>query len=393
MNKHVVLLTSFACLLTLGVILHSNLDERLRFPTNTDQDIYLAAGENFAKRFIFLWRAPLYSAWLGMFYFLSGGDLQRCFFFEKLLSILLLSGLVACLAYRLFDIRTSMLLGVWVLNCKYFILEANNSHTLATSLFIVSLLCLLLSNQALRLPTALLALFLSTQVRSEMWIIFLAVILYLVGRSIKRWITMRKHVGQFSIAGQFHWLSCLAIGAFLSVLFFLRLGPAEPSRLDVALTQNFAANYVERNHLSERYPDPWRSYLAIWSEALPEAPNPAAALRHYPDEVLGHVLYNMKLSLKALPANVLSFDHPLIMLIIFTVYLGLIILGIPASDHSVKWKSIPEETKRLVTLWLTATCLLIFLTFIFRAAVRYYIPLIPVQLMFIAFIGRSLANK
>ncbi len=372
--------------------LQLDLGKRLRFPSGSDQDSYLEAGKEFVEQAVFLWRAPLYSAWMGLFYFMSGEASQLCFFFEKYFSVFLFSLLVAYLGQKLFDLRTGLLMGVWVLNCKYFIIEANGSHAMVGALFTASVLCLLLQNKHTRLPFALFFLFLATQVRIEMWGVFLFVVVAVsiitfrgdYRRTIK-WAQLKS--------GGVYWLSCLTVGIGLTILFASRPSFVEPPIPNHAFVQNFAVNYVERKGLLDRYPQPWAAVTRVWEDALPGATDALSAIRMYPNEIGAHFLYNLKLSLKALPANIFAVDNPLLMLVVMVVYFGTHVFWMKPADYLEKWRSIPADTFSLLAIFSIALCLVIPMTMIYRAAARYYIPLIPVQLVITMFAIRVAMSR
>ena len=101
------------------------------------------------------------------------------------------------------------------------------------------------------------------------------------------------------------WVVCLAVCAMFGAAATFRAGYLEPQRLAVAFRQNFAVGYVERHALSQ-YPEPWESFDAIWSEALPGAITPFGAARRYPREVAGHFLHNLRI----IPRTALSLCLP-----------------------------------------------------------------------------------
>ena len=100
----------------------------------------------------------------------NGRDLRRTFFVEKYTSVALLSVATGLLAWRLFGFPAGVLLGCWVANCRYLLLETNGSHALAASLYVLAALCLVMPWKSVRLPMALLLTYFSAQARSEMWV-------------------------------------------------------------------------------------------------------------------------------------------------------------------------------------------------------------------------------
>lgn len=380
-----------ACaLIALASLASYRLFQRIPYPPGIDQEEYLAAGRSFAEQFVFFWKSPLYSAWLGIFHFLSGGNQEFCFFLEKAVSVLLLALLVAYLGRLLFDTRTGLLLGVWVVNCKYLIWEVNNSHTLTACLLVAGALSLFLPNERARVPLALLAVFLSTQVRAEMRLPLAAMIVYVLwswGRGLI------KQTGASSIfdARAFRWWAgCGAMALALLVLFATRPGgEAKYELANEAFAQNFAANYVDRFGLHERYPHPWGAAHEIMGNAMPGADGLIEAFVKHPREVAAHVLFNIKVSLRALPANVLGVTNRWLMAAVFALYLVSFWLWPQRESYRAKWTALPEETRRMLIAWALGSGLLILNTYLFRVAARYYIQLIPVQTLIIVGVLRA----
>lgn len=355
----------------------------LPFPTNTDQDGYLLAGESFADHFVFMWRAPIYSAWIGIIHLLCGRDLSTTFFVEKIASVTILSLCVFCLGWRLFDRWTGLLMGLWIWNCKYLLLETNGSHTLAASLFILSLLCLYLPAKEIRLPIATLMLFLSAMCRMEMRVALAVIGLYLIARRLRDWFTKDRAI-RANKKSVISWLTVVVMIASLSILFMKRAAFAEPSIPSHAFRQNFAANYVERKGLSGKYPDPWRQNPVIWDEALRGAETPFDALRLYPNEISAHIVWNLKLMIRALPANLLAFHHPWLMLAVLALW-SLFIFRRP-----IEKQLLHLDERRLLLPFCAAILLLIPMTIIYRVAARYYQQIIIVEMMAVLVIIKAM---
>lgn len=375
------------------LILHLNLNQRFQFPTGSDQDTYLEAGKEVVEHGRFIWRAPFYGAWMGLFYFVSGKTLQICFNIEKYFSVLLLGLLVAFLGFRLFDLRTGLLMGIWILNCKYFIIEANGTHAFVGSLFTMSMISLMLENQYARLPLALLSLFMAAQVRIDMWIPFLTFVIITGFFLLKRRIAGRAVNWAFATQSRPHWLICFTIGVVVSVLFTLRPWSIEPQIRSEAFFNNFAVNYVERKNLLDRYPRPWAEVPQILKEALPGTSDTISVIRMYPGEVEAHFLYNLKLFPRALIANFLAFDNSLLMLLVFIFYFGSYIVWKRPDDYLEKWKDISIEVRLQIAASFIAICWIIPMTLAFRVASRYYIPLLPLQLVVTLLMTRVLVNR
>lgn len=365
--------------LLLSIGLQRDLQTKLSYPTGGDQDTYLVAGKASVEQLTFQWRSPLYSAWLGAFYLLSGRGLAQAFYLEKRASVLILSLLVAILGYLIIDARTGLLMGIWILNAKYFVNESNGSHALVASLFTMSLLFLLSSNESARLPVALLTLFLTTLVRIEMWLPFVTVLVILALFLIRGWsksrLVIRRQLGVFR-----YWVCSITLAVCLSIFFSIRAGFYEPPIPNHAFIQNFSVNYIERKNLLGRYPEPWGSVQKVWEEALPGATNAVSALKLYPGEVAAHVLYNVKLMVQALPASVLAFERRWLMLTVICLYLLSYFLGKQSDGPEENLEFRFGQSGGYLLIWIGALFWLVLITLIYRVAARYYIPLLPALL-------------
>jgi hypothetical protein len=350
------------------------------------------AGKEFIEEALFQWRAPFYSVWIGLFYLLSGKVLQSCFFLEKHFSVFLLSLLVACLGRKLFDTRTGLLMGIWVLSCKYFIIEANGTHAMVASLYVISMLSLSIRNQYARLPIALFPVFLATQVRVDMWVPLITIVVTIILVLFRR-LSSQSIKQAFAKPSIPYWTGCLVLCVVISVLFASRPGSIEPPIAGQAFVSNFAVNYVERMNLGDRYPQPWYAVDQILKEAVPGASDTWTTIKMYPFEVKAHVKYNLKLILRALGANVLALDNPLWLLAAALMYFGSYTIGQKPGDYLEKWKAECRNSGPLIVIWFSALCWIIPMTMIFRAAARYYIPLIPLQICIFLFVTRALMNR
>lgn len=391
----------FGALLVFMVTLNRDLPSRLSYPpTSEDQEkMYLPAGQAFAEHFVFFGRAPVYSAWLGTLFLASGRDLRRAFYLDKFASVFLLSFLVACLGWQMFDARTGLVLGIWILESKYLILESNGSHAVAASLFVAGALCLFLPRQTLRIPAALLLLFLAAKTRAEMSAPLALIVGALAAVIVKRAWSARR----LSIPGARYWLTSIMICVGLSLLFSFRIFWPEPHQVKEALAMNFAMNYVDRNHLNDKYSKPGEGYPEIWAQAFPGISpsaaeirqdksliDPLGALRTYPGEIAAHVSYNVKLAVRALPAMLLAFDRPFLMLLILLTYTGSYFWGRNSGFDLTRWRKLSQETRLCLMFWAGAACSLILISLVFRVVSRYYIQLLPVQLLALAFAVRAL---
>jgi hypothetical protein len=368
------------------VAFNFNLYKRLSYPPQSDQLMYLAGGEMFGEQLRFFWRAPLYGFWMGLFYLGAGRDQRLAFYAEKYVSMFLLGVAIAYLGKALFDTRTGVLMGVWALNCKYLVLETNSSHIIAAVLYTVSLLCFFLPERKARLPFALFALLLSTQVRSEMWVSLFVVAICLCAYAILIRLKGKSLQPVLEIGSVKYWkMAALAASAVL-LIFNLRIGPPEDHRLSEAFAMNFALNYLERNRPLQLDNQDWKN---VWVTALPGVSpsfeaieknrgeiHPFAAILNYPQEMVSHVVYNLKLFLYAFPATVLAFDRQLVVAIAFLIYTLSYILRKP--DWNALRHRISPHDRMWIVIWSFSIVSLIPVSFALRVVARYYIPLIPI---------------
>jgi len=401
-----IALCVLSLLITLAMaVLHFRLADRLPYPPQSDQTMYLYGAERFADHFIFFWRAPVYGAWMGVFYLLSGCDPQQCFYLEKFASLVLLSLLVAGLGYRLFDFYSGVLMGFWVLNCKYLVLETNGSSVMAAALFTLSLHCLVMRNRAAGVPAALLSMFLSTQVRSEMWVPLVFIVACLAVLIIRRRLSRMQPPVLATDEARGYWAISAVISIGLALLFGIRSSPAESHRFSEAFAMNFAMNYVDRHHLSAELlgNDGWKR---VWADALPGVAKAGdaveidaseiqlfAAVRRYPREMINHVGYNIRLAVLALPAVFLAFDRQGMMIFIFVGYLCLLAFLKDEDVRADRWNFLPQESRHLVIIWSLAICLLVPISLVLRVVARYYIQLIPIQIIAAVFLLRAACRK
>ena len=142
------------------------------------------------------------------------------------------------------------------------------------------------------------------------------------------------------------------------------------------------SGYVERHALSQ-YPEPWESFDAIWSEALPGAITPFGAARRYPREVAGHFLHNLRIIPRTALTLCLRLDGWLALVIALPSWglLAGVLRGNGVSD-------IPSPARRNLILWCAAIGTTVPISIVLRVAARYYIQLAPFIL--IALLGLSI---
>jgi hypothetical protein len=350
----------------------------LPYPPHSDQDNYLAAGRSAAEGTLSE-RAPLYSLWMAAFYEVGNRDLRRTFQVEKLGGTLLLAVATALLSWHLEGGAAGILAGAWVMNCKYLLQETNGSHTVAAALWAGGLLALSSSIRARRV-LGLTLLFLTTQVRLDMRAPFALAVAFLAARDWADVARQAEPGGGRRVA--LSWSSTALVCGLLWAGLHFRTDRDIPDRLSVAFRQSFALTYAERHHILHQFPNPWNRWPAIWDEALPGAPDVASALRKYPYALLGHVAYQARLSLRVVPAMVLAFEIPLLMLLLVPSYLG-------CSSGRGREASAPSS-RRSGDAAVAAAALLVLVpvSCIIRVAARNYIQLIPLELLAIVLILR-----
>jgi hypothetical protein len=373
MRRWVTLLSAaFLGVAALVAVLHgSHHCLSLAYPPRSDQETYLQEGKAAAAGTL-AERSPLYSLWMAGFFDLAGGDLRRTCALEKLGGTLLLAVATALLGGRLFGAATATLLGAWVMNCKYLLEETNGSHALAGALW-ASGAFVLASSLHRRRELGLTLLFLTTQVRYDMRAPFALVVLFLAAQDSRDAARGPKDERRRLVAS---WSSLVLICACLFAGLHAHTDRDMPNRLSVAFRQSFAVTYAERHELLARFPDAWNTWPAIWDEALPGAPDVPSALRKYPGALLGHVLYQAGLSLRAVPAMVFAFDVPWIMWLLVPSYLGVSAwqrLGPRMPRGSARLRDAATAGLALLVL-VPVSCLI-------RVAARNYVQLIPLELV------------
>ena len=352
----------------------------LPYPPQGDQDTYLEEGRAAAEGTL-AERSPLYSLWMAAFFDLAGRDLRRTCALEKLGGTLLLAVATGLLGWRLFGVATAILLAAWVMNCKYLLEETNGSHALAAALWAAGALALT-SSLRRRRELGLTLLFLTTQVRYDMRAPFALVVVLLAARDWKDGARGEKDERRRLVAS---WSSTVLVCACLWAGLHAHTDRDLPNRLSVAFRQSFAVTYAERHHILGRFPDAWHTWPAIWDEALPGAPDVATAVRKYPGALLGHVAYQAGLSLRVLPAMVLAFDRPLLMLLLVASYLAV------SGGHGLGLKGGPPGSTGLRDAATAGLALLVLVpvSCLIRVAARNYVQLIPLELIALVVILRA----
>lgn len=377
----------------LAPFLYRNLTERLPFPSITDQDEYLREAQLIAHDFTFPETRQLYSSWLAIIYILSGNDPQRCFYIEKTISVLLFCLLMAFLAFILFDVRTALLAFVWVLNCKYMVLEPNGSHALAASMVVGSALCFFLPNRALRAPASWFILLLSIKVRDEMIVPLAIVSICLVIRFVWRW----KRGGRPTTdpRAKYYWIGAAVIWIMLVGLFAARHDPKAKPYLSIVLRSEFSGTYVNRTGLSKQLPGKRGFQLEAWDltfERLPDVNTDMDVIRLYPREELANILYNLKITPRVAAAMFLAFDHPLIMAATFLMFLLSFIVWRDKRGFQ-PWRPMTDDLHQRLIIWATGTISIVGLIVCLYISARHYVQLIPVEIIATLFLIRFTMGK
>lgn len=386
-NRALAVGLSISACLAVGWLLYLKLPGYVSYPPGPDQEEYLRAGVTAVERGLLFWKAPLYSLWLGLFYMLSGADLERCFYLEKAASIALLAGLTGYLAGRIFDLSAAMLAAIWVLNCKYLLQEPNNSHTLTACLYTLGAVLVVRGAPGARLPLLLLATYVATLVRAEMRLPLAAIVALALLSILKPSLAGGSARKLFSVrATALCALVAIAIGSF----FVLRADNESRYPLaDEAFAQNFAANYVERRQLTAQYPNPWGEAHTIMQLAMPGATTLTEAIIRYPMEALHHAFYNVKVSIRAVPAAILGWKSRTVMVLALILYGCLCLFR---RNTRVGWYGLDDDQRRMLIIWVMASGLLVLNTYLFRSAARYYIQLIPILILGVLFFWNKLCR-
>jgi hypothetical protein len=371
-------------LVALSPLIYRQAKARLPYPPGLDQDSYLAAGQIFEEHLIVPGSRPLYAVWMGVMYLLSGRDLQSCFYFEKTVSVLLLSGLLALLCLNLFDAPTCALSAFWVLNCKYLFLESNGSHAFAASLIVAGALCFFLPVDAARRPLALLLIYLSTLVRPEMVVPCLAFGIYLGFRALPSLFVKAKRFKFPNAKPMRYWIASILFAVVLNALFIARAGRDEfRGYFSILFLSEETVTYIERNGMRGQFEDVWKSWEAVRETAFPNSRTTLDAIKQHPDVVMANILFNIKKSVTVLAVLLLAFGHPILMSLVLVVYIASYVFF--ARMPFRVWRP-DRETTRVLIAWAVATCSIIPIVIALHVSARQYMQLIPLEIV-IALLG------
>jgi hypothetical protein len=420
-------------LLFVAIFSHHLLSQESYYPPipGGDQDVYLNTAAEFPTNFTVSQKSPLYTMWLGAFYYVCGGDKQSAFWAERFTSLIILSAAVGYLGLLLFDARTAAFLAFWVADCKYIEVDSNGSNPLAASLFVVSLICLVAVKSKARLPLAILLLFLASLARPEMRLPLFAVLLFLTARAVIVYARRRagsrasdkqplhaahtagkdrfgtslasraldliapSDAGHPRVGGGpsfdlnaralYHWIVLIVVAVSLSV-FIHRNARNDSWSVGYAYFMAFAVNHAARTHTSHLYPHGWPPMDATIQKALPQVPTPIntemglgeiiRAARIYPHEALANFFYNLKSFGYVLPALMLGLHSRALWVLAFLLYAG----------SYYKWRGVfydklrrlPRQVIQELLIWGAAAFMVIPATLLIFVEARYYFPLIPV---------------
>ncbi|MGZ8842798.1 MAG: hypothetical protein ACXW18_03995 [Pyrinomonadaceae bacterium] len=369
------------------LVLHSHLRSHpeLSYPPSADQINYLDEAPEFQQHLLVDPKVPLYTVWFSVFY-ATAPNLYWCFYIERYALILLLSVLVAFLGYRLFDRRTGLMLGLTVLNMKYFVIEPNGSNGLAAAMVVAAALCLT-SRKSLRWPAAIFFLYLSALARPEMVIALALVMVYLLWKVIVWFRRKRRESGKLLGPSWYQWACLLVIVASMAVFIKTHANVAAPWSPTYAYFAAFAVNYVKRANLTEKYPRPWSQSAEIIHEVMPKVTEPVSPLASplrgiiqawtlYPKECLGNTAFNVKMAAITLPAIMVGFSSRLFMLIAIVGWIGSYFFLRGSSRQN--FAQTPARIWRDLIVLAVANLSLIGVTLFFLVMWRYYFPLLPV---------------
>ena len=354
----------------------------LPFTTTTlDQYGYLEMGKAGLKTGLFAERSPVYSAWISLLCKLISNNLIVLFYYEKIISVSILSGLMYVLGHRLFNKWTGLFFFAWTWNCKYLILETNGSHGMAAIFLVLAFIFLSVNHQFIR-QVYIPMLFFSACCRSEMWmVIFLFVLsqFYLLIKDFNTSFAIRKALSSL----QFQASLLMLLLCFVLLVFFKRhVSYHEVDRFSVAFMQNFTVNYVERNNLYDKYPLRWEASIEVLKAHFPEAKTTLQIFTKYPKEILLHLCYNLKLALQ-IPAIVIgSLSYPFAFLALLAWLLTFYFSGFNKTNIS-----------RSHVILLISTFFLIPISIVLKVSMRYYIQLIPVLMVLFVYCGLFLIKR
>jgi hypothetical protein len=327
------------------------------YPTHSDQDDYLRWGREAATSGRLQSRAPLYSLWIAAAYLTTDGPLTRTQQVERTATLMLLAVVTGWVASRVVGVYGGFLAAAWVLCARYLVAEPNGSHSAAAVVWMAGVGLLTVSRAGLR-PAAAFLFCMSTQLRSDMWFPALLAVPLLVCRdwqearfrSATKWLCWGSAV-----------VAC--IGALAACSHEL-----ERTRISVLFRQSLSMTHVERTEGIPAHELPWHDYEAVWARLFPDTPDSWSLVRRRPEVLVQHVVYQARLSVRALAADVLRVESPWAFMaaVALWVVLQLASVGRPSSrmayDTSVAMLA-------LVTL-VPVSCL-------FRVAARNYLQMVP----------------
>lgn len=415
-------------LLFVAIFSHHLLKENTYYPPipDGDQDVYLNTAAEFPTDFTVSQKSPLYTMWLGTFYYLCGGDKQTTFWVERYASLIILSAVVGYLGLLLFDARTAMFLAFWVADCKYVEVDSNGSNPLAASLFVGSLICLVAVKGKARLPLSVSLMFLASLARPEMRLPLFVVLLFLTARAALVYARRRArdtrpaHAAVRGRSGKsfasraldllapidmshardsgdssfdlnsralYHWLVVIVVAVSLSV-FIHRNARNDSWSVGYAYFMAFGVNYAARTHTSHLYPHGWPPMDPTIQRVLPRVPTPIntevglgeiiRTARIYPREVFANFLHNVKTAGYVLPAVIVGLHSRSLWALAFLLYVG----------SYYKWRGVfrdkmsglPRRVIQELLVWGASAFAVIPATLLIFVEARYYFPLMPVMM-------------
>lgn len=374
--------------LVLIVILASLLDPNAwaRFPMDPleDQSGYLESGALCGDHLLFRWRAPVYAAWLGGLYRLTGRDLGATFYVDKVASVVLVALLSASVALALWGWRAGLLAGTLAANSKYLLSEVNGSHALAAVLFLSSLRLLLMRNARVGRPAALATLFFAAQVRQEAWLPFLIVTTVLAFQAV------RRPRPAFSTRDAAPWIVAVVVCLAAVTLFRLRETGFEPHRFEETFAQNLMLTAQERGRLPATGFNPFLDWRKAWPVLFPgvdpdQPTAPIAAAIANPGQVAGHLWWNLRHLPRTLAAAVLA---PRRWWVLVVVALGALALPAAREQAAAALSRGPE-----VALWCAAQGSILIIAIGLVAWTRYYLPFVPAVWIAIGGLAASVRSR
>jgi hypothetical protein len=337
------------------------------FPSLSDQDGYLSAASRASQGQGLQHRAPLYSAFLALHFLGERRSAEEAFHNERVFEILALAVALGVLMGLLLGFESGVAAGCLASHSRYLLMEPNGSHVFAVLWWLAGLIVLVIGGGRGR-PLAAFLFFSSGFARSELWLAAGPAILVLCFDDF------RDRKGRCQPALSRGWTTAAVAASAVALLLPLASAEPEQSRFAVAYQQNFSVRYVEMNDLGDRYRHAWVEVDEIWASI--HGPNVGVVAGVFREPLLHarRLLAEVVTSFRAVPATILALDDPAAPLAIALLSLALSLL-LRRNDLQTT-ESMRDRLRPLMAAM--GLLVLIPVSWIFRSAARYYLPLLPV---------------